>query len=268
LIAVGTLALPELAALRAIGGGFKLGRAVEAGLAADAAAAAERTTLEEVAATACRGKSFSPETGVVLASGVVVPISQFKVGDQVRTTDPATGKTTTQAVTAVWVNHDTDLMDVTVSVHGVTSTIHTTQHHPFWDVTRHAWVDANQLTPGDQLTTADGTIAVVAATVVVPGAADMWDLTIANTHDFYVYSLAPGKGPGPTTSRLTPSTCTMYSQARRQCWCIMLVRAVLEYALSASKARRRPGSSKTRRRSSLTGGRAYLANSRLLLLVK
>jgi hypothetical protein len=101
-------------------------------------------------------------------------------------TDPVTGKTLTQPVIAVWLNHDTHLMDITISAHGVTSTIHATQHHLFWDATHHAWTEAAQLTPGDQLTTADGSIATVAGTAVIPGAADMWDLTIANTHDFYV----------------------------------------------------------------------------------
>jgi hypothetical protein len=86
----------------------------------------------------------------------------------------------------VWLDRDTDLMDVTVSVHGVTSTIHATQHHLFWDVTRHAWTEADRLLAGDQLTTGDGTIATVASTVVVAGFGDMWDLTVANTHDFYV----------------------------------------------------------------------------------
>jgi hypothetical protein len=114
----------------------------------------------------------------MLVSGAAVSISQIKVRDKVQTTDPATGNTSAQEATAVWLNHDTDLMDVTVRVHGAAQVIHATQHHPFWDVTRHAWVDADQLQTGDQLTTADGTIAVVAGTVVVPGAANMWDLTV------------------------------------------------------------------------------------------
>jgi hypothetical protein len=143
---------------------------------------------------------------VVLASGAVVPISQVKVGDQVQATDPATGKPSAQTVTAVWVNHDTDLMDVTVSAHGVTSTIHTTQHHPFWDATRHAWVDANQLHPGDHLTTTDGTTAVVIGTAIVPGAGDMWDLTIANTHDFYVTATAPNTTAATATARPDDTT--------------------------------------------------------------
>jgi hypothetical protein len=148
--------------------------------------AADKEVDETDDSGSCEGQSFTAETGVVLASGAVVPISQVKVGDKVRTTDPSTGKVTTQAVTAVWLDHDTDLMDVTVSAAGVVSVIHATQRHPFWDVTRHAWVNADQLRSGDQLATADGVAAVVAGTRVVPGAGDMWDLTVANNHDFYV----------------------------------------------------------------------------------
>jgi hypothetical protein len=146
-------------------------------------------------ASGCGGQSFAQDTGVVLASGAVVPISQVKVGDQVEATDPATGQTSAQTVTAVWVNHDTDLMDVTVTAGGGTSTIHATQHHPFWDVTRHAWIDANQLQVGDQLTTTDG-------------AGDMWDLTVANTHDFYVTATAPNTTAATATARPDDTTTT------------------------------------------------------------
>jgi hypothetical protein len=129
---------------------------------------------------------------VALASGAVVPISQVKVGDQVQATDPATGQTSTQKVTAVWVNHDTDLMDVTVSANDVTSTIHTTQHHPFWDATRHAWVDADQLHPGDHLTTTDGTTAAPNTTAATATARPddtttaTLDRTTGSIHTYYV----------------------------------------------------------------------------------
>ena len=101
-------------------------------------------------------------------------------------TDTATGKLTVQTVTATWVNHDTDLMDLAVSVGGTTSVIHATQHHLFWDVTRQKWVEADQLIDGDELRTDSGVNATVASTTIVLGAADMWDLTVANDHDFYI----------------------------------------------------------------------------------
>jgi hypothetical protein len=97
-----------------------------------------------------------------------------------------TGITKPERVTALWVNHDTDLMDVTVNSSGSLSTIRSTQHHLFWDLTTKTWTQANSLTVGDTLKTPSVAIATVASTTVVPGAADMWDLTVDNDHDFYV----------------------------------------------------------------------------------
>jgi hypothetical protein len=69
---------------------------------------------------------------------------------------------------------------------GKSSVIRATQHHPFWDETSKTWVDADQLKPGDALLSANGATATVASTVVVPGAHDMWDLTVQDDHDFYI----------------------------------------------------------------------------------
>jgi RHS repeat-associated protein len=150
----------------------------------------ESAAITEATALAC-GQSFTPETKVVMADGSTKPLDDVKVGDKVEATDPATGKTSAQTVTKVWVNHDTDLMDVIIKAGGKTSVIHATQHHLFWDVTRHAWTDAQNLKPGDGLHTDNGgTIATVVSTTVVPGAADMWDLTIQTAHDFYIVAAA------------------------------------------------------------------------------
>jgi len=88
----------------------------------------------------------------------------------------------------VWVDRDDDLMDVTVVSDGKPSVVHTTQHHPLWDVTRHAWVEADQLTPGDLLRSVDGATVTYTSETVVPGTADMWDLTITSDHDFYIHT--------------------------------------------------------------------------------
>jgi hypothetical protein len=89
-------------------------------------------------------------------------------------------------VTKVWVNHDADLMDFTVRSGGKTSVIRATQHHLFWDALRKAWTEAQNLRPGDRLHTDNSAVATVAAAAVVGGAADMWSLTVAATHDFYI----------------------------------------------------------------------------------
>jgi hypothetical protein len=138
-----------------------------------------------------------------MADGSTKPLDRIKVGDKVEATDTKTGKTTAQTVTTVWVNHDTDLMNVSVKAGGVISAIHATQHHLFWDPVRHAWVEADQLKIGENLRTDSGAVATVAGTVILAGAADMWDLTVDNDHDFYVVTTAanvlvhncPDRGP-------------------------------------------------------------------------
>jgi hypothetical protein len=162
-------------------------------LAAGGETAAEGdTAANDAARCALGGQSFTATTRVLLANGTSKPIDQIHPGDKVKTTDPATGRTSDQTVTHVWINHDTDLLDITVRVGGVTSVIHATAHHPIWDDTHHTWTDANQLAPGARLHTNNGTTASVVATTVVPGSGDMWDLTVTNTHDFYVLSSTTG----------------------------------------------------------------------------
>ena len=133
--------------------------------------------------------SFSPDTPVLLASGKTKAIGKLKDGDQVESANPDTGKKEGgRTVQHIWINHDTDLLDVVVSTgHGHTATIHTTANHPFWDNTTHSWVSAGNLKPGHQLaTTNDGQHPTVLATKVTPGAADRWNLTVQQLHTYYV----------------------------------------------------------------------------------
>jgi hypothetical protein len=134
----------------------------------------------------CGGQSFTPITDVQLASGAEVPIDQVKVGDLVLATNVLTGKVQAEPVTNLWVNDDHDLMDVVVRTLWGDSTIHTTQHHLFWDLTTRQWTEADHLAAGDQLETSDGVIATVESEPVIAGSAEMWDLTVSNDHDFYV----------------------------------------------------------------------------------
>jgi hypothetical protein len=89
-------------------------------------------------------------------------------------------------VTALHVNQDTDLVDVTVSGPNGTSVLHTTQHHPFWNETRHEWTDAAALRPGDRLHAIDGTAQTVSAVTVFVGSRQMRDLTVSDLHTYYV----------------------------------------------------------------------------------
>ncbi len=116
-------------------------------------------------------------------------ISQLRPGAQVLATNPQTGSTQPETVQAVMVNHDTDLMDVVVDTAEGEGTIDSTAHHLFWDLTTRAWTQADQLPSGDKLWTPDGQLAMVARLLTVPGSQEMWDLTVANDHDFYVVTV-------------------------------------------------------------------------------
>ena len=64
-------------------------------------------------------------------------------------------------------------------------TIHTTANHP-WLTADHGWLVAGKLQVGEPVREADGSTAVVERLHVVPGAANMWDLTVSNIHTFAV----------------------------------------------------------------------------------
>jgi len=108
-------------------------------------------------------------------------------------------------------NRDTELTDVTVadgklsgavrpvgegkgerSTRGPTEpartyTLKTTAHHPFWDATTGAWVDAAQLKPGvSTLISPNGQRRLVTKVRNFTGSKVMRDLTVANTHTYHV----------------------------------------------------------------------------------
>ncbi|MGV9797539.1 polymorphic toxin-type HINT domain-containing protein [Mycobacterium sp. NPDC003449] len=154
----------------------------------------------------CAGQSFTPDTLVLLADGTNRPISQLRVGDRVWSTDPVSGQSGPQTVQAVLVNHDTDLLDLTITNDaGDSAVINTTSGHPFYSPTRAdstttvlaasttptnaygpGWIDAKDLRHGDALYTPNGAAAQVKSAAPVAGDADMWDLTIETTHTFYI----------------------------------------------------------------------------------
>jgi hypothetical protein len=131
--------------------------------------------------------SFAPATKVLLASGAVIPISQLKPGEKVLATNVKTGKTQAETVKAVILEHDNDLYDLTVKVHGKTAVIQTTQHHRFWDQTTGRWTYADALPAGDLLRTpGHAQVSVISGQAPADTVGWMWDLTIAHDHDFYI----------------------------------------------------------------------------------
>ncbi|MEV7770029.1 LamG-like jellyroll fold domain-containing protein [Kitasatospora sp. NPDC086791] len=65
------------------------------------------------------------------------------------------------------------------------STLTTTDNHPFYDVTRNAFVPAKELRPGDRLQTPTGT-ATVRGTRRYEAGATTYDLTVDGLHTYYV----------------------------------------------------------------------------------
>ncbi|HET6503257.1 MAG TPA: LamG-like jellyroll fold domain-containing protein [Amycolatopsis sp.] len=156
-----------------------------------------RLTDDTTSPTSCvGGMSFTRDTRVLLPDGTTTPISTLKPGDKVTARDTKTGTNQTQAVTAVEVNHDTNLYDLTVQTPHGKQVIHTTANHPLYDPYLHQWVPASKLKKGEHLQTPDGSLAV-ADGGTTPKVHDgwMWDLTVPgnNDHDFYV---EPSDNPG------------------------------------------------------------------------
>ena len=151
-------------------------------------AGGEGQALEDGASGFDGCRSFTASTPVLLADGTTRPIGKIKPGDRVKAADPRTGEQQgPETVTARFVHHDTDLVDVTVrDADGRSAVLHTTANHPFWDDTLHVWIPAGHLSPGHALRTPGGPAAHVVAVHEHAGAADMDNLTVDRLHTYYV----------------------------------------------------------------------------------
>jgi hypothetical protein len=132
--------------------------------------------------------SFEPDTQVQMADGTTRPIEDVNIGDEVVATDPETGATVAKPVTLLHRNIDKDLTDLTVrnKETGEVTTLHTTQHHPFWNETEGEWTDAKDLTAGTELQVLGEGRVVVEAVRSWDGSKEMRDLTVADIHTYYV----------------------------------------------------------------------------------
>ncbi|MHC3427317.1 RHS repeat-associated core domain-containing protein [Streptomyces sp. DT18] len=174
--------------------------------------------LEEVAeAAACpirRPNSFTPGTQVLMADGSTKDIEDVDIGDTVLATDPETGKTTTETVTAEIKGTGLKLLvDITVDTDGdkgdETATITATNGHPFWVPSLHKWLNAEDLTPGTDLTTDTGSQVRIEETkqYTVLTTAGVYNLTVSDTHTYYVLAgstavLVHNDGGDPDVTRI------------------------------------------------------------------
>ncbi len=161
--------------------------ALKSGAKAEGAAAKEGNAAANAAKACLTGKSFSPDTKVLMADDSTKAIKDIQPGEEVLATDPHTGETLARPVLAVHANHDTELTDLTIADEsGDQSVLHTTQHHSIWDETAGVWSPAGELRPGHRFRTPSKHRAALAAKANFLGATTMYDLTVANTHTYYV----------------------------------------------------------------------------------
>ncbi|PYC69537.1 hypothetical protein C7C46_27970 [Streptomyces tateyamensis] len=156
--------------------------------------------------TACGRNSFPAGTPVLMADGTTRPIEQVKIGDLVKATDPTTGVSSSQLVqNTIYTPDDRDFTELTVAApDGTGSTITSTDHHPYWSQSAHAWRDAAALTTGDTLQTADGRTVRITGTRHWTTLQAAYNLTVSNVHTYYVLA---GATPVLVHNSDTPEWC-------------------------------------------------------------
>ncbi|MFC4188119.1 MULTISPECIES: polymorphic toxin-type HINT domain-containing protein [Streptomyces] len=138
------------------------------------------------------GNSFAPGTKVVMADGSTKAIEDVKAGDKVLATDPETGKTTVQTVTAEIKGEGLKhLVKVTIDTDGdqgdETASVTATDGHPFWVEELGDWIDATDLKAGEWLRTSAGTYVQITAVERWTAASEtVHNLTVRDTHTYYV----------------------------------------------------------------------------------
>ncbi|WP_234322723.1 RHS repeat-associated core domain-containing protein [Streptomyces sp. NRRL S-350] len=164
--------------------------------AADAAGTeAKATKAESDASSLEKCNSFPATTLVLMADGSAKPIGDVRDGDVVMATDPQTGETRPETVTAtITTPDDKDFTDLTLTDDATPrgpptadqAKITSTHHHPYWSETRQQWVDAGELTPGEHLRQPDGTTRTVQSVRNYPYAVTTHNLTVNFLHTYYV----------------------------------------------------------------------------------
>ncbi|MFC9291781.1 polymorphic toxin-type HINT domain-containing protein, partial [Streptomyces sp. NPDC057052] len=134
--------------------------------------------------------SFVPGTRVLMADGTTKPIEDVENGDKVLTTDPQTGETAVETVTAEIVGEGVKhLVKVTVAAGDgkKSAEVTATEGHPFWVPERGDWVDAKDLETGEWLRTSAGTyVQVTAVERWTAQRATVHNLTVSDLHTYYV----------------------------------------------------------------------------------
>ncbi|MFD7290896.1 LamG-like jellyroll fold domain-containing protein [Streptomyces sp. NPDC059863] len=137
------------------------------------------------------GNSFLPGTDVVMADGTGKPIEDVEAGDKVKATDPTTGKTSAQEVTATIEGKGLkNLVKLTVDTDGAkgdaTDTITATEGHLLYLPDLKKWQKAGELKPGQWLRSGSGSWVQIEAVQAWTQQAAVYNLTVDAAHTYYV----------------------------------------------------------------------------------
>jgi len=149
-------------------------------------------TAEDLVHGAC---SFTSATRVTTDHGKQA-IGTLHVGERVLAYNPKTGKMELEPILHVWVNHDHDLVNLTLTTmatkgqHGrvtipTSEVVHTNQKHPFMTLEQ-GFLPVGKIKLGMHILQADGHFGVVTGWKVVPGMQVMYNLEVAQDHTFTV----------------------------------------------------------------------------------
>ena len=164
--------------------------------------------------------SFAAPTKVATAQGKKA-INLLHPGERVWAYNPKKHKMELEPIVHVWINHDHDLVDVTIAStipakngkasHKSSEVIHTNQKHPFLTVEQ-GFVPVSQLHVGMHVIQAAGSTGTITRLKAIPGSMMMYNLEIAQDHTFTVgegewivhnCAVGPVSGNGDPTDNIT-----------------------------------------------------------------
>ncbi|MFJ3792545.1 ricin-type beta-trefoil lectin domain protein [Kitasatospora sp. NPDC090091] len=153
------------------------------------AVASKAKSLTKKCSCGCpRRNSFDPGTVVLMADGSYRRLDEIEIGESVAATDPTTGETSAQPVIDVIVGYGTrHMVEIDTDLDPGTEPLEATANHPFWVVSR-GWVDAADVTVGEELLTSEGDTVEVTYTRDLGDAAGelVYNLSVGNVHTFVV----------------------------------------------------------------------------------
>lgn len=135
-----------------------------------------------IAASAITPLGFPAEPKVLLADGSHRAISQLRVGDRVRSTDPGTDLDTTSRVTRRDVLDESQGVDIATTAGSLVAT----NEARFWVEDLESWVDARRLRVGDRLRDIDGSRVTVTGVRASTKRVVAHQLTVEDVPAFYL----------------------------------------------------------------------------------